>query len=301
VLTVLLATRNRAQILREVLESYCALEVPASGWKLVVIDNGSTDQTQDVIAAFKDRLPLQSVCEPALGKNAALNTGLNLVEGDLVVLTDDDAFPAPDWLIQLRKAADDQPAYSMLGGVIKPRWEVTPPQWVAWIDDPGPVYSITDPSLKEGPLEVFLIFGPNMAIRRSIFHSGMRFDPQIGPRGASYPMGSETELLFRIERKGHKAWHVPRAVVEHFIRTEQTKKTWVLQRAFRWGRGRFRMAQNVKLWFGVPRHLFRDIPKELIVVAAASLCFRRKAAFQAQWRLNVLRGMANEARAIRSR
>ncbi len=122
-LTVLMATRNRARILGEVLDSYGRLQPPSSGWKLVVVDNGSTDETAPVIASFANRLPLHSVREPKLGKNFALNTALGLVEGDLVVFTDDDAFPASDWLLQLRKAADTQPGYSMFGGTIVPRWE----------------------------------------------------------------------------------------------------------------------------------------------------------------------------------
>lgn len=297
-LTVLLATRNRAQILREVLDAFVKVQSPASGWKLVVIDNGSTDQTAQVIAAFAHRLPLQSVSEPELGKNFAVNRGLALAEGDLVVFTDDDAFPHTDWLVQLRKASDAHPEYAMFGGVIVPRWEVSPPDWVRWIDDPGPVYTITNPSWKEGPVDAVLVFGPNMAVRNGVFEAGASFDPCMGPRGTSYPMGSETELLVRLERQGYKAWHVQNAVVEHFIRKEQMEKSWVLQRAVRYGRGRFRMSLNVKLWKGIPRHLFRDIPREGMLIVAAWISFRQKALFQAQWRFNTLRGMASEARTM---
>jgi glycosyltransferase involved in cell wall biosynthesis len=98
-LTVLLATRNRARILRDVLESYCHLQQASSGWKLVVVDNGGTDETAEVIASFESRLPFYSVSEPKLGKNRALNTWLGLVEGDLPVSTHDDAFPYADWLV----------------------------------------------------------------------------------------------------------------------------------------------------------------------------------------------------------
>jgi len=295
-LTVLLATRNRAGVLRDVLDSYLALQAPAAGWKLVVVDNGSTDQTGEVLASFAGRLPLQSLSEPKLGKNFALNRGLTLAEGDLVVFTDDDAFPHPQWLVELRKSADSHPDFDLFGGSILPRWETPPPKWVSWIDDPGPVYTISDSSLREGPVEAVLVFGPNMAVRSRIFHAGIRFDPSIGPRGASYPMGSETELLLRLERQGHRAWFVPDAVVEHFIRAEQLDRHWVLQRAIRWGRGRFRMAQNPKLWLGFPRHLVRDLPLQALQIAAAGLFFRPETLFHARWRFNVLLGMAREAR-----
>ncbi len=67
-LTVLLATRNRARILGNVLESYRLLQQPRTGWKLIVVNNGSTDETAEVIASFKSRLPLDSVRELTTGK-----------------------------------------------------------------------------------------------------------------------------------------------------------------------------------------------------------------------------------------
>jgi L-malate glycosyltransferase len=297
-LTVLLATRNRARILNDVLASFCQLHPPPSGWKLVVADNGSTDDTESVLASFAERLPLHRVFQPRVGKNFALNAGLPLIEGDLTVLTDDDVFPRPDWLVQLRRAADEHPDFTIFGGVIVPRWQAPPPAWTQWIDL-GPVFTTTRPDLTEGefPFQEFsTVQGPNMAIRSSIFRSGIQFDPSIGPSGASYPMGSETELLFRLGRDGHRAWCVPAAVVEHLVRPEQLQEDWVLQRAIRWGRGRYRMARNPRLWLGVPRHLFRDMPKEAARMAAASLSRKRDAFFRARWRFNILLGMAIEAR-----
>jgi glycosyltransferase involved in cell wall biosynthesis len=79
-LTVLLATRNRAGILQNVLEIFCRLQQPAAGRKLVVVDNGSTDRTGDVLVSFTNRPPLHGAFEPSAGKNLALNRGLALLE-----------------------------------------------------------------------------------------------------------------------------------------------------------------------------------------------------------------------------
>jgi L-malate glycosyltransferase len=298
-LTVLLATKNRARILREVLQTFSALRAPAGGWKLVVVDNGSSDDTAEVVESFAGRLPVRYLLERREGKNAALNRGLAEIEGNLVVLTDDDVFPRSDWLIQLRQASDWHREFTMFGGAIAPRWEADPPSWVQWLDL-GPIFGLTDPSLEEGELPASIIQtiqGANMAIRADLFASGVRFDSTIGPRGASYPMGSETELVLRLCRQGHRGWFVPHAVVEHFVRREQLDKDWILQRAIRWGRGRFRMAANdEKLWMGLPRYLFRDVPKECISLLLASIAFRPDAALRARWRLNILRGKAVEAR-----
>jgi hypothetical protein len=304
-LTILLATRNRAQLLRNFLEAYCHLQPPSSGWKLVIVDNGSTDHTAQVIAEFTNRLSMQSTFEPKVGKNVALNTGLQLVEGDLTVFADDDAFPHADWLVQLRKAADTHPAYSMFGGVIVPRWEVPPPPWIQWID-PGPVYTVTDPSLKEGPIPPFLVFGPNMAIRSGVFQSGIHFDPSMGPKGSSYPMGGETEILMRLGRQGQQAWHVQGAVVEHFIREEQLTQEWVRQRAINFGRGQYRLSpaeerKALKVWMGVPRYLFRRMLEQLEIMGAAWISSRDEELLRSQWCFNFLRGQAIEARVLARR
>ena len=75
-LTVLIATHNGADTLPVVLEAYTKLKAPDGDWKLVIVDNGSTDSTNETIRAFTRRLPLTYVFEPRRGKNRALNTGL---------------------------------------------------------------------------------------------------------------------------------------------------------------------------------------------------------------------------------
>ena len=297
-LTVLFATRNRARILRDVLESYRALVSPASGWKMVVVDNGSTDETIAILKEYSSCLPLAFLTEPAPGKNAALNAGLARIEGDLTVFTDDDVFPRRDWLVELRRAADAHPEYSIFGGIVVPRWEVPPPPWIGWVD-PGPVFTLSPATVKEGELSqeyASLVYGPNMLIRSEIFRAGVRFDAGIGPRGTSYPMGSETELVLRLVRQGHRAWHVTAAVVEHWIRKEQMQQEWVLRRGILCGRGRHRTAPKVPSWRGIPLHLVRDIPKEAISVFFGWASFRPDALFRARWRLNILRGKFIEAR-----
>jgi glycosyltransferase involved in cell wall biosynthesis len=304
-LTVLLATRNRAAIIEETLKAFCRLHQPSSGWKLIVADNGSTDQTPTVLASFAHRLPLCVVSEPTAGKNAALNAGLDLLEGDLTVLTDDDIFPHADWLIELRNAANTQPNYSMFSGRIVPRWEVDPPAWVQWVEK-GPVYTLTDPSIKEGQISASSVYGPNMAIRTALFQSGIRFDPSIGPRNSSYAMGSETELTMRLERHGHKAWHVPSAVVEHLVRDYQMRKSWVFQRALRYGRSSFRLRHvsawhEVRRWTFIPRYylrqmnFFRRVLQEETKMGWAWLKLNERELFSAHWRRNCLVGIVVEA------
>jgi L-malate glycosyltransferase len=309
-LTVLVATKNRAATLRKTLEAFCNIEAPLSGWKMVIVDNGSTDETSAVLASFANRLPLHTTSESTGGKNSALNAGLKFVEGDLTVLTDDDTFPRPDWLVAMRTAADAHPEYSVFGGAIVPRWESAPPRWVEWLPEKGPVYGLTDPLREEGPVPSSLVFGGNMAIRNIVFLSGLRFDPLIGPQSTAYPMGSETQLTRMLGHQGYKSWFVRAAVVEHLIRDHQICASWTFKRAIKYGRGRFRLRGLEQgpeglsswftgpQWFGVPRRIFRGVVRELIMAIIALLSWNEKALFVSRWRLHFFWGSITEAHAL---
>ncbi len=302
-LTVLFATRNGSRTLGTALEKFAQLRAPLSGWKLVIVDNGSTDYTPQVIASFQASLPLTYVFEGTAGKNFALNAGLAHLEGDLAVFTDDDVLPHPDWLIRMRAAADTHPDYSIFGGVIRPRWEAPPPQWIQWINTQV-AYAITDPAMVEGPTKPWFIFGGNMAIRAEVFKGDIRFNTSIGPRGKSYPMGSETELTLRLDRQGHKFWHVPDAVVEHFIGEPEMSKSWVLRRAMRYGRGSFRISQTpdvagVPCFRGIPVNLFSRLFKKGVRSMIAWLSSNEQALLYNRWQFNYFLGNIIEAHVMR--
>jgi glycosyltransferase involved in cell wall biosynthesis len=238
-MTVLVATHNGAATLPLVLAAYRALEPPPGGWRLVLVENACTDRTGDVIRAGTDGLPLRHLAIPERGQNRARNRGLEELAGDLLVLTDDDAVPAPDWLVRLRAAADAHPDFGIFGGRVLPRWETPPPAWLLEEIPLAPCYAVTDPEWTDGPIKSDFVFSPNMALRADVL-GNRRFDESIGPRAGAYPMGSETELTRRLAADGVRAWHVREAVVEHLVRRFQITPEWLLRRAYRYGRGQGR-------------------------------------------------------------
>jgi glycosyltransferase involved in cell wall biosynthesis len=299
-LTVLIATRDGARTLPTTLAALVALEAPAGGWRLVVVDNGSRDGTPRILDDFRQQLPLTSLVEPRPGKNVALNRGLAEVAGDLVVFTDDDVVPRTDWLRQLRAAADARPEVTVLGGAILPRWEQQPPAWIlSWVPL-GPMYALLDPA-EEGPIPPRRAFGPNLAIRAEVFARGYRFAEDIGPDGtARYAMGSEAELVRRLEAAGATGWHCPTAIVEHIIRPYQLEAAWLWERALRYGRGQYRLALAARgpalpAWLGVPRYLIRRLLAEALAVARARMRGDSERAFTARWQLSYTAGAVWEA------
>jgi L-malate glycosyltransferase len=299
-LTVVIATHNGARTLPRVLEAHCALVAPPGGWKLVIVDNASTDGTRGLIESYAERLPLSYVHEARKGQNWARLAAMSHLEGDLAVFSDDDTRPEPNWLVTFRALAEELPEYDLFGSEIVPEWESPPPQWVLEWVDLGVCYAATDPSQGEGPILPNLIWSPSMAFRRRIFDLGHSFDPAVGPAGQSYAMGSETDFNVRLGEAGFKAWFTRRTRVHHFVRTSQFDRQWILGRAGRFGRGMYRRAllreaNPPKLLFDAPRYLYRQLAGQCVAYALASLRGGR-ARFQAHWDLNYLLGCLTQAR-----
>jgi len=303
-LTVLLATRNRASTLETVLRTYCDLASPPGGWDMVVVDNGSSDRTAEVIRSFRDRLPITYAFEGKPGKNAALNTGLAFVTGDLIAFTDDDIFPETDWLVRLCEAAGANESYAIFAGVVNPRWETAPSEVIRRAIPLGIAYAFHPPGMREGPGRPNHALGGNVGLRTEIFRQGYRFNTSIGPRPSAYTMGSEAELIRRLVRDGLTIWCCERATVEHLIPRSHLETTWLFERAERWGRCRrffdaLEMDRTEPSWWGVPRWIFRASTIQTAAVARATLSGNAVKLLQARWRLHFLRGVAFEARRLR--
>lgn len=240
-LVAIFATHNGAETLRPMLDGYAQLDDPGIPWRLIAVDNASTDDTPEVLREAATRLPIDIVAEPGMGKNRALNSGLAQLEPDesFVVFTDDDAIPDRDFLIAWRRIARTRPE-DLFAGRVTPRFPTPPPRWLAGLSDHFPELYAQNARAEDGPIGADEIYGPNMAVRRRIFDEGARFDEGIGPNGdiAFYPIGSETEFCVRVARTlGARAWFAHAPNVSHIVRPWQMTPDFVDARAYRHGLG----------------------------------------------------------------
>jgi GT2 family glycosyltransferase len=306
VLTVFIATHNGAETLPRILTAYTELLPPPGGWKIVIIDNGSDDESARIARSFADRLPLVVIDEPRRGKNRALNAGLHQLEGDLAVFSDDDSLPEPDWLQRLRAAADHHPEYAVFGGRILALWEAEPEDWVLkWVRT-APVFGMTDADRDEGPCDPTRVWGPNMAIRAECLRQGYRFDERLGPNGSpTYSMGGETELILRLAIAEQVAcWHCRDARVHHIVTAQKMTRAWILKRAFHLGRC---VRRESKQLAGAGRpHLPRGasaicagLAREAVNLASAYRIADARRVFEARWQLNLWCGCLYEALSTR--
>jgi glycosyltransferase involved in cell wall biosynthesis len=297
-ISVLIATRNRAEVLNDTLQSLKAQVVPNSViWEAIIIDNGSSDQTSDTINCNKRELRLIHLEESKPGKSAALNKALTVARGDIFVFTDDDVKPSLTWLSELYRAAQVWRDYNIFCGPIIPLYPPDPPDWF----DPAhfytsPAFARFEVSQPEGVLPKHILpYGPNFAIRSRIM-VGVTFCEQYGP-GPNEPTGEDTELITRLVNRGERCIYLPSAGVGHKIDRRTMNLQWLNQRAFRHGRGLVRLSAN-KTW----RQLQIEWLYLLFIKIVVKIKYRLRspkgesARVKYEWIINFLSGMQHECR-----
>jgi glycosyltransferase involved in cell wall biosynthesis len=237
-LSVVIATRDRATSLAHTLP-HLARQTGLDGvkWEVVVVINGSDEDTESVLCAARTDLPVRWVRESRPGKSVALNRAINAVNGELIVITDDDVIPEPGWLAALLAAADRWPEHAIFGGSIEPLFPPNTPTWIRNHRHCDMWFSRFVPSWPEGPMvPEELPYPPNLALRARVVRSA-RFNETVGPMPGEYPLGCELELMQRLVAAGERAVYVPSARLQHVVREDQIDRQWLLRRCFQAGRG----------------------------------------------------------------
>lgn len=232
-ISVVICTRNRAGSVCEAIESAAAQTAVQP--EIIVVDNGSTDDTATRVARLGLRLVYLQETAPGLSK--ARNLGWRAARGELVAFLDDDAIADDGWLAALADAFGSiDPSPACVGGRVSPVWEAPRPGWLSdrllmalTVADWGAVRRpITD-------LTVEWLVGANLAFRRTELERLGGFPELLGRRGRSLLSGEEIFLQRRLIREGSVCLYEPRAHVRHRIPAERLRATWFCRRLFAQG------------------------------------------------------------------
>lgn len=125
-ITVVVPTRNRSALLARLLDSLSQQRY--SRWSLIVVDDGSTDDTAEVVERYRTAgLPLTYLYQSWSKMGAARNRGIHWTDSEIVAFTDDDCLVDPDWLSALARVFEDHPeALGVQGKTVTDRVAMTP-------------------------------------------------------------------------------------------------------------------------------------------------------------------------------
>jgi glycosyltransferase involved in cell wall biosynthesis len=245
--TVIVATHNRGHYLAAFLES-ALLQDYEGAFELLVVDNGSTDETAAILEQWSNRdNRIRPLHQPVLGKSRAQNLAIESARGDLLLFTDDDVILDPGWIRHYAlffRSAGSQ--LVLAGGTILPvAMDLDP--WPYWLSAAGVADVPTQ--LDHGPRrrldeDFEYVWGANLGLTARSFDLVGPWDVDLGPRGdrsQSFPaprVGKAADAFYndRVRAAGGAVWFLPEPVVHHRVRREEVTPRRILTTAF--GRGR---------------------------------------------------------------
>lgn len=209
--TVVVATRNRAERLSRLLDALDAQTIGRDAFELIVIDDGSTDRTPQVLDGRVDRAIRHDVSTgPAIARQA----GWKAASGSLIAFTDDDCRPEAEWLERALVAHTAAPK-AIVQGQTRP--------------DPDEAHDLVDPlsrSIRVNGLGPFFqtcnVFYP-----RDLLERVGGFDPTI-PR----PSVEDADLAMRALATGCGAVYAEDAIVNHAVEIQTLRNA--VRGAKRW-------------------------------------------------------------------
>lgn len=185
--SIIMPTHNRAHLIGESIVS--ALRQSLAPFEIIVVDDGSTDQTPEVVGSFQDRVTM--LRQENAGKSAAMNRAIAAARGDyLLVLDDDDLLP--DGALAAHVAAlEAAPAAGFSYGRFA--------RFSGWGAD-APASEDLEPLPRPGEKRLLVqlmtcCFLPNPAwmVRREV-------QLAAGPYRTDLPRGQDYEMILRIAR-----------------------------------------------------------------------------------------------------
>ena len=239
--SVIIVTRNRAAELAATLEAIRHVTIPATlEVEFLVIDNGSTDGTREVVLEPAKSGPrFRYIREATCGQSNGRNRGILESQGDFIIFTDDDVRPPRGWLDAMCAPISSGMADATCGGVrlaphlLRPWMTGTHRSWLAsteWIT-PGKPESMV---------------GANMAFSRKVLEQVPRFDPELGP-GA---LGFWDDTLFsrQLLAAGYRIADRMDSCVEHHFEASRMKRECWLNSAKRRGESRAYVGHHWDHW-----------------------------------------------------
>lgn len=238
-LSIALCCHNSALRITPTLERLQAQLVdPRHPWEILLIDNGSTDETAMIAQAVwhkKPIAPMRIIQEPNLGLSHARERALKEATYDFIGLIDDDNWVGPNWVEKVLSIFESDKKIAACGGSIFPVCEVPPPNW---FNEYKGNYTIWDLYPKAQATQHPLC-GAGLCLRKTAWLNLKQagFQHFLSDRkGKALSSGGDFELGYALLLNDWTLWYDPALRLQHFI--PKYRLNWAYLMGLREGFGR---------------------------------------------------------------
>ncbi len=245
--SVIVPTRNRAPLLRRCLQSLVAQTLPAEAFEVIVVDNGSSDDTAAVARSFETTLNLRLLHEAEPGLHVGRHAGWRAAASDVLMFADDDIEALPGWVEAVVACFDGDAAAALVGGNNFPAFEHEPPAWLArWWQRPVDAgagagralgyLSVLDFGPGRAAIDPACVWGCNFNVRRAALEAARGFHPDGVPAERLRWRGDgESHVAAVIRARGWKTLFDGAASVHHAVTAKRMTPAYFEERAFAQG------------------------------------------------------------------
>jgi glucosyl-dolichyl phosphate glucuronosyltransferase len=232
-ISAIVCTRDRSAYLARCLTALARQTLSPRQYELIIVDNGSSDETGSVAASFCERhANFRYAREDRPGLAIARNSGIALSSAEIVAFTDDDAEPEPSWLERtLARFVEHADDVGIVGGDVIPVFEAERPAWLT--DDllrplsAGLKWSTDARFLRPGEWLVEV----NAAYKKKVLLQIGGFPQHLG-RVGELLLSGEGGVDRLIRRAGFRLFYDPAILVRHNIPATRLTRTWFRRRSF---------------------------------------------------------------------
>ncbi len=239
--SIIIVTRNRANMLNKTLLAFDDLKIPHGLIvELLIVDNGSTDNTAKVVKSHVFKLfDVKYFFEAKLGKSNGLNHGLAQCTGNIILFTDDDVRPPINWIDDMCDPIVSKNALVVAGGI-----KIAPNLIRPWMTAMHRCWLASTEWLTPGFPESLV--GANMAISSKVLKTVSGFDPELGGGG----LGFCEDVLFasQLMAAGYQFVDRLNVCIEHHFDTYRLTRCCWLKSAKRRGRSHAYLGHHWNHW-----------------------------------------------------
>lgn len=241
--TIIVPAYNEGAVIGAAIKSLLELDYPA--YEVLVVDDGSSDNTREVVAALEGRygdVTVRLVCKGNGGKATALNTGLALARHDFVLCMDGDSRLAPQTLKVAMRHFSDSRVAAVAGNVKVANRQTlwTRLQALEYIE------GLNMARRAQGFLRVVnIVPGPIGVFRREVLLGLDGYDTDTFAEDADLTLKLLTAGWHLVYEDGAQAWtEAPESLLD------------LLKQRYRWTRGILQALKKRAAWLVGPRHGF---------------------------------------------
>jgi len=209
-LSIVIPTYNRAEQLDNALAHLFEQEVAHESFEVIVVDDGSMDETDKVLKAWKAKWPqLQSLHQANSGQATARNRGIKKAVGQVILFGQDDIYASPGFLAEHIRFHQENPGQHSACLGLTEWWtelEITP--YMEWLSCGGPqfAYHKLIPGEAVSP---FFFYTSNISLKAEILKKNP-FDESFKGYG-----WEDVELGYRLMKQGLELEYSTRALAWH--------------------------------------------------------------------------------------